>query len=298
MNKSISFISVNYNGLAQTCDFIKSVQANVHSCAYEIIIVDNGSVNDEAAALKLRFPDIKTIRSEVNLGFAGGNNLALDAAVGDYLFFINNDTEILEDHLDLLCKALEEHPEAGMVCPKICFFSDKSIIQYAGYTPMKGFRMKNEMLGYGKKDDGTFDKAGFTAFPHGAAMLVRREALRDAGPMPQMYFLYYEELDWALMFSRKGWKVYFEPSCTIYHKDSLTTRRHGPVFTYYMTRSRLIFARRNLEGSQRKLSILFTRYIASAKCFIVNLLHGRLDSAAAVLRANRDFIRMNKEGKI
>ena len=298
MKKRVSFISVNYNGIAQTSDFIKSVQANVHSCPYEIIIVDNGSRNDEAAALKLQFPCIKTIRSAENLGFAGGNNLALEYAVGDYLFFINNDTEILEDHIDLLCKALEEHPDAGMVCPKICFFSDKSIIQYAGYTPMKGFRMKNEMLGYGEKDDGSFDRAGFTAFPHGAAMLIRREAITQVGPMPEMYFLYYEELDWALMFSRKGWKIYFEPSCTIYHKDSLTTRRHGPVFTYYMTRSRLIFAQRNLEGFQRVLSILFTRYVASFKHLIVNLMHGRLDSASAILRANRDFIRMKMEDKI
>lgn len=298
MKKTVSFISVNYNGIAQTSDFIRSVQANVHSCPYEIIIVDNGSRNDEAAALKLQFPCIKTIRSAENLGFAGGNNLALEYAVGDYLFFINNDTEILEDHIDLLCKALEEHPDAGMVCPKICFFSDKSIIQYAGYTPMKGFRMKNEMLGYGKKDDGSFDRAGFTAFPHGAAMLIRREAITQVGPMPEMYFLYYEELDWALMFSRKGWKIYFEPSCTIYHKDSLTTRRHGPVFTYYMTRSRLIFAQRNLEGFQRVLSILFTRYVASFKHLIVNLMHGRLDSASAILRANRDFIRMKMEDKI
>lgn len=298
MKKRVSFISVNYNGIAQTSDFIRSVQANVHSCPYEIIIVDNGSRNDEAAALKLQFPCIKTIRSAENLGFAGGNNLALEYAVGDYLFFINNDTEILEDHIDLLCKALEEHPDAGMVCPKICFFSDKSIIQYAGYTPMKGFRMKNEMLGYGKKDDGSFDRAGFTAFPHGAAMLIRREAITQVGPMPEVYFLYYEELDWAMMFLRKGWKIYFEPSCTIYHKDSMTTKRFGPVFTYYMTRSRLIYAWRNLSGAERWMSIMFTRYVASAKSFIINLLHGRFDSAKAVVKANADYIKMKKQGKI
>lgn len=298
MKKTVSFISVNYNGIAQTSDFIRSVQANVHSCPYEIIIVDNGSRNDEAAALKLQFPCIKTIRSAENLGFAGGNNLALEYAVGDYIFFINNDTEILEDHIDLLCKALEEHPDAGMVCPKICFFSDKSIIQYAGYTPMKGFRMKNEMLGYGKKDDGSFDRAGFTAFPHGAAMLIRREAITQVGPMPEMYFLYYEELDWAMMFLRKGWKIYFEPSCTIYHKDSMTTKRFGPVFTYYMTRSRLIYAWRNLSGAERWMSIMFTRYVASAKSFIINLLHGRFDSAKAVVKANADYIKMKKQGKI
>lgn len=294
----VSFITVNYNGLLQTSEMIRSVKANVHSCPWEMIVVDNGSRENEAEILRKEFPDIKTVRSEVNLGFAGGNNLALEHACGDFLFFINNDTEILEDNVWKLCKALEDNPEAGIACPKILFWSDRDTIQYAGYTPMHGFRMKNRMVGYGEKDDGRFDRAGFTAFPHGAAMMVRREALEDVGPMPEIYFLYYEELDWGLMFGRKGWKTFFEPSCTIFHKDSMTTRRHGPVFTYYMTRSRLIFASRNLEGFQRRMSILFTRYVASPKNLIVNILHGRSDSAAAVLKANRDFIRMKREGKI
>lgn len=298
MSKLVSFISVNYNGRQQTADLVRSIMRNVRSCPWEIIIVDNGSREDEARLLKEEFPGITTVRSEENLGFAGGNNLALKHAKGEFLFFINNDTEIPADNVDRLCTALEEHPEAGMVCPKICFFSDTSLIQYAGYTPMRGFRMRNEMIGYARKDDGSFDNPGFTAFPHGAAMMVRREALEDVGPMPEVYFLYYEELDWALMFRRKGWKVYFEPSCTIWHKDSLTTKRHGPVFTYYMTRSRLVFATRNLSGTQRLLSVLFTRYVASAKCLAVNLLHGRFDSARAVVRANKDFINMKKSGNI
>ncbi|MGN1210493.1 MAG: glycosyltransferase family 2 protein [Candidatus Cryptobacteroides sp.] len=298
MNKLVSFISVDFNGYAQTADMIRSIMLNVRSCRWEIIIVDNGSREDETRMIKKEFPQVITVRSNENLGFAGGNNLALEHAHGDYLFFINNDTEILQDNVHKLCKALEENPQAGMVCPKICFFSDKSVIQYAGYTPMRGIRMRNDMIGYGRKDDGSFDKPGFTAFPHGAAMMVRREALEDVGPMPEMYFLYYEELDWAMMFQRKGWKIYFEPSCTIYHKDSMTTKRHGPVFTYYMTRSRLIFAYRNLGGIQKWMSIMFTRYVASAKCLITNILHGRSESARAVFRANRDFRKMKREGRI
>ena len=101
-----------------------------------------------------------------------------------------------------------------------------------------------------------------------------------------------------MMFARKGWKIYFEPACTIYHKDSMTTKRFGPVFTYYMTRSRLIFARRNLSGMQRWLSIRFTRYVASGKSFIVNLLHKRGDSALAVIRANIDYIKMRSRKEI
>ena len=78
----------------------------------------------------------------------------------------------------------------------------------------------------------------------------------------------------------------------------MTTKRFGPVFTYYMTRSRLIYAWRNLSGAERWMSIMFTRYVASAKSFIINLLHGRFDSAKAVVKANADYIKMKKQGKI
>ena len=199
----VSFISVNYNGLELTRKMIQSIIANVKSCDFEIVIVDNGSASNEAEVLQKEFPQVISIRSEQNLGFAGGNNLALKEATGDLLFFINNDTEILEDNIDKLCKVMEDEPAVGIVSPKVCFYSDKSVIQYAGYTPMRGFRMKNEMVGYGKKDDGTFDRPGLTAFPHGAAMMVRRKALEEVGPMPELYFLYYEELDWAMMFLHK-----------------------------------------------------------------------------------------------
>lgn len=294
----VSIISVNYNGLELSSRMIESLMENIHSVPYEIIVVDNGSKEDEASILQQRFPQIKAIRSEKNLGFAGGNNLALPYAQGDYLFFLNNDTEILSDNLDSLCRVFDEHPDVGLVCPKICFFFDKSIIQYAGYTPMRGFRMKNEMIGYGCKDDVSFDQEGYTAFAHGAAMMASRKALEEVGPMPEVYFLYYEELDWCKRFERKGWRIYYQPRCTIYHKDSMTTRRHGPVFTYYMTRSRLIFASRNISGAQRTFSILFTRYIASFKSILLNLIHGRSDSAKAVIKANRDFRQLKKEGRL
>lgn len=82
----VSFISVNYNGLELTKKMISSIITNVRSCDFEIIVVDNGSATNEAEVLQKEFPQIISIRSEQNLGFAGGNNLALDKANGDLLF--------------------------------------------------------------------------------------------------------------------------------------------------------------------------------------------------------------------
>lgn len=294
----VSLITVNFNGLDATCALLRSLDENIKSCEWEVIVVDNGSKKDEAALIAERFPNAVTLRSEKNLGFAGGNNLGIKKAKGDFLFFVNNDTEFLSDGISNLCKVFSDYPDTGIVCPKIKFYADKKRIQYAGYTPMKGIRMMNGMVGYGEADDGSYDSPSETAFPHGAAMMISRKALEDVGPMPECYFLYYEELDWATKFTDKGWKVRYEPSCTVYHKDSLTTGPDSPLKSYYMMRGRQMYAFRNYNGLLRFGSIAFTRHIAVPKRIITALIQGKRENAKALLRANRDFVKIVREGKL
>ena len=93
----ISFITICYNGFKDTCELIESLQEKLHSVTYEIIVVDNASHEDEAAKISRLYPSVIAIRSEVNRGFSGGNNIGIRAARGKYLFFINNDTYIESD---------------------------------------------------------------------------------------------------------------------------------------------------------------------------------------------------------
>ena len=131
----ISLITVNFNGLDLTCALLESLRRNVKT-PLEIIVVDNASGKNEAEAIQARFPEVKAVRSEVNLGFAGGNNLGARHATGEWLFFLNNDTEILEDNLGALLEAFGLDEKIGIVCPKIRFWSGSRRIQYAGYTDM------------------------------------------------------------------------------------------------------------------------------------------------------------------
>ena len=85
----LSIITVNYNGIKDTCELIDSI---TFTDDMEVIVVDNGSIDDETALISRLYPQVKTIRSDKNLGFAGGNNLGMKAAKGKYLFLINNDT--------------------------------------------------------------------------------------------------------------------------------------------------------------------------------------------------------------
>ena len=86
----ISIITINYNGLKDTCELMDTLPLD--DTSIEVIVVDNASRQDEASVIEQRYPQVKVIRSSENLGFAGGNNLGIEAASGQYLYFINNDT--------------------------------------------------------------------------------------------------------------------------------------------------------------------------------------------------------------
>ena len=294
MKPLISVISVNYNGYALTCAMVESLRRHVTS-PLEIIVVDNGSARDEAAMLRERYPEIKALRSERNLGFAGGNNLGLAAATGDYLLLLNNDTEVEDDTLHYLCETLAGNPAIGAVCPKIRFFAPPRHIQFAGYTPLTHVTLRNALIGFGMPDDGSFDTPRDTPYAHGAAMMVRREVPRKAGPMPDIYFLYYEELDWSVRIREQGWKIAYDPRCTVFHKESATSGQQSPLRSYYLTRNRLLFAWRNLHGTARMLSVAYQLCIAVPKSIAAALAHGRRDLAKAIRHGAGGFFTLKNK---
>lgn len=295
MKARISIISVNYNGFALTAAMIDSLRRHV-TTPLEIVVVDNGSARDEAALLRERYPDIVVLRSDENLGFAGGNNLGIRAATGDCLLLLNNDTEVTDDTLHHLAETLDADPSIGAVCPKIRFWTPPQAIQFAGYTPLTRITLRNGLIGFGQPDDGSYDSPHETPYAHGAAMMVRREAVGKAGPMPEEYFLYYEELDWSERLREAGYRIVYDPRATVFHKESATTGQQSPLRSYYLTRNRLLFARRNRRGAARRLSIIYQLGVALPKSVVAALLHGRRDLAAAALRGCRDFLR-HKTGK-
>lgn len=278
----LSFITICYNGFKDTCELIESLHTHIHSASYEIIVVDNASREDEATKIRKLYPTVVSIRSEENGGFSGGNNIGIRAAKGKYIFLINNDTYIESDILRPLIERLESNSKIGGVSPKIRFAFSPQNIQFAGFTPLTRITLRNDMLGYGCPDNGTFDYPHPTPYLHGAAMLIKREVIEKVGMMPELFFLYYEELDWSTHMTRAGYELWYEPTCTVYHKESQSTGQLSKLRTYYLTRNRLLYARRNLEGIERVSSILYQSTIAAAKNSLMYLFKGRLDLVGAV----------------
>lgn len=239
----VSVVTVNFNQPMVTEELLATIPESPNT---EIIVVDNGSDKDYTLSWKEKYPRVKFIRSETNLGFAGGNNLGIAEAAGDYLFLVNNDTEFTPGLTRQLAQVLDEHPKAGMVSPKIKYYNNKDIIQYAGYTPVNYYTCRNSCIGLREKDNGQYDHIiAPTAYCHGAAMMVRRAALEKAGLMNEGFFLYYEELDWCERIKKSGYETWVCTDAVIYHKESVSVGKNSRLKEYFMNRNRILFIRRN-----------------------------------------------------
>ncbi len=244
--KLVSVITVNYNHSSITDELLASVFSNNTYEPLEIIVVDNGSKENPVPAWRSKYPSVKFIRSDKNLGFAGGNNLGIQEAKGDYLFFVNNDTEFTEGLVETLVKTLEEHPEIGIISPKIRYYSQPETLQYAGFTQMNYYTARNKCIGQFEKDNGQYDHTtGETGYIHGAAMMLTRQAITRAGLMSENYFLYYEEMDWCEQLRRAGFKIWVNMQALIYHKESVSVGAKSALKEYFMNRNRILFIRRN-----------------------------------------------------
>jgi len=280
-----SIISVNYNQPGVTIDFLKSIKANSLNENIEVVLVDNGCIEDHRAAFEKVYPDLVYVKSDVNLGFAGGNNLGISAAKGDFLLLLNNDTEITPDLVSTLRNTMEENSEIGMISPLILYYDQQDIIQYAGFTQMNYLTGRNSGIGSMDINMGQYDHVSReTAFCHGAAMMCRTEDLKSVGLMEEHFFLYYEELDWCEKFKRAGKKIWFTGETKIYHKESMSVGKESSIKTYFMTRNRMLFIRRNTGYLNTLGFSLFFIFFSCSKQISVYFKKGRKDLVKWVIR--------------
>ncbi len=280
----VSIITVNYNQGKVTAELLRSLRGVTYP-SVEIVVVDNGSPRENPDLLKEQFPEITLVKTGENLVFAGDNNAGIRVSKGKYLMFLNNDTEVEPGFLEPLVGLLEKNPNIGMVSPKVKYFYKPAVLQYAGFTRMNPYTVRNKGIGYMMPDSPQYNTIAETNYIHGAAMMLPQRVVEEVGLMPEIYFLYYEEYDWTEMVKRAGFKIYYHPESTVYHKESVTTGVESPLKTYYINRSRLIFTRRNIRGLALFISLFFQIFISLPKNTLLFLLKGQFGNTIAYLRA-------------
>ncbi len=276
----VTFITVNFNQLELTCEMFDSLR-KISYDNFEVILVDNASKVNPEAHVRKYYPEVKVIVSDENLGFAGGNNLAIPYCSGEYLFFINNDTELVVDVVQDLLAVFDKVPNLGMVSPKLCYFPEdtdnQQIIQYVGTTPVSNITGRNKTIGTMELDKGQYTELKPTPYAHGAAMMMPRKVLDEVGMMSEKFFLYYEELDWCERIRRAGYEIYVEPNTLIYHKESVSVGKMSAFKTYYLTRNRILFMRRNRTKMQLMFFYLFLITVTIPKNVILYAIKGDWD---------------------
>ena len=257
----VSIVAINFNQLKVTEAFLDSL-LKVTYPNIEVIVVDNASHIDPCEYLQKKYPNYKFIRSNDNLGFAGGNNLAIRKAKGDYFMMLNNDTEVDPDFLQPLVECMESNQKVGMVGSKVRFFDRPEIIQYAGSTPMTRFTATAHFIGFNEKDVGQYDTETVTSFASGAAMMTSRKLCKDVGLMASFFFLYYEELDWQERIRKAGYEIRFIPTSLVFHKHSISVGKGSALQAYWQTRNRFLLIRRNFGNFEVFISFIYMTFFA------------------------------------
>ena len=136
-----------------------------------------------------------------------------------------------------------------------------------------------------ERDMGQHDTLKETDLAHGCAMMVPRRVIDKVGIMPELFFLYYEEIDWCESIKRGGYKIYFVPQSKVYHKESMSVGKKSTLKTYYMTRNRLLYMRRNSSGLLKMMSLMFFVTFSLPKNILTYVKQREIEHVKAFWRA-------------
>ena len=266
---TVSIIIVNYNQIGLTAECIKSIYEKTDKTDFEIIVVDNASPEGDPEILLKSFPEIKLIKSVENLGFAGGNNLGVKHASGDFILLLNNDTVLENDAISICRNFLDSHPECAVVASKILNYEDDGIqhncqrFPSATYNLIELFRLQ-KLMSEKKKGEvllGSFFSHDHPVYPDwvwGTFFMFRRSLLKQFKneQLPDDFFMYFEDMQWCLEINHMGYKIGFEPAAVIRHRKG-GSEGNKPLF---MKENEKKFMKMHYPLWQRIL-IGFTRFL-------------------------------------
>jgi hypothetical protein len=206
----------------------------------ELIVVDNGSSDGSVEMVRSTFPQVRLIANDENRGFPAANNQGIAVAGGRYVFLLNPDTEVVGDALRTLVNFADAHPDVGVVGPQLLnpdgtVQSSRrrfptlatALFESTWLEPVAPRRVLTRYRVLDHPDDAIID----VDWVDGAALMARREAIEQVGPLDEGFFMYSEELDWCRRFRQVGWRVVYLPTAQIVHhrgksSEQVVTARH------------------------------------------------------------------------
>ncbi len=236
---NVSVVVLNYNGRQHLAPCLESLKAiDYPRDSLELVLVDNASTDGSCEFVRRQFPDVRVIESDVNRGFAGGNNLAARAVRGEYVVFLNNDMAVEPGFVSGLVEAVRSRPGVASAAAKILNW-DGSAFDFCG--GVLNFAGHAEQVGFGEPfDEKAYGDVVPTPFACGGAMIVKRDVFLDLGGFDEDYFIYFEDVDFGWRLWLCGWDVVFAPRAVVRH------RHHGTMSGFSNYRRTLLYERNAL----------------------------------------------------
>ena len=244
MSPLVSIILVNWNG-AQHLPVCFNALRRQTVRDFEIILVDNCSHDNSLALLARDFPEVKVLALQENLGFAGGNNVGLRAAQGEFIILLNIDTEVDEHWLEEVIAAFERHPEAGSVASKMKLLDQRDKFHTTGdFYRVDGVPGNR---GVWEVDRGQYDREEYVFSTCGGSAAYRRSTLDQIGLLDEDFFFSCEDVDLGWRAQLAGWRCVYAPQAVVYHK--LKATGGGATASYYDGRNFLWLIAKNYPAS-------------------------------------------------
>ena len=240
----VSIVIPHWNNVDILSECLESISATDFD-SVETIVVDNASTDNSVTLVRSNYPDIKLIENEKNYGYAGGCNIGAEAASGDYLIFLNNDTVQEKDWISNLIKTINSDDKIAAVQPKILNYYDRNVFDYAGgsggHMDIYCFPFaRGRIFSFQENDEGQYNNKEKCFWSSGTCFMVRRELFQKAGGFDKSFFAHMEEIDMCWRLYAMGFEVWVEPDSVVYHKNALTLPMYSHKKYYLNHRNSLL----------------------------------------------------------
>jgi GT2 family glycosyltransferase len=239
-----SIVIVNYNGARYLRECLRALRdQSLPAHRFEVIVVDNDSHDGSVELLRTDFPWVRVVPMRTNLGFAAGNNAGFLHAHGDHIVLLNNDTAADPHFLTELLASAAGAPAVGGVAAKLVFHADPRTLNSAGSRLLPDGHAQDR--GFRDADIGQFETDEEVFSGCGAALLLRKDMLDEAGAFDERYFMYYEDTDLAWRAHHRGWSFRYAPRSLVRHIHCGSSGEWSPFFTFHVERNRVLTSIKN-----------------------------------------------------
>ncbi|MCW2953660.1 MAG: glycosyl transferase family 2 [Conexibacter sp.] len=289
---------LSWNGREDTLACLESLARLRDDADVAVLVVDNGSRDGTAAAVRAAHPGVTVIENGANLGFAGGNNAGIVHALAhgaEWVVLVNNDATLAPDAIATMRDAASRHPDAGVLAGKLFFADPPDRIWFAGQRVSLLTGYSGVPDGHGRPDAPEFRVERQVDRAVGAFMAVSRQAIEAAGPLDDDLFAYVEDVDWSLRIRRAGFSVWFVPEAIAHHRVSASSGGEGGSTTalYYGVRNTIVVCERHRPLRSRLAALRRVSIVATFTLHALRSPHRR-----ALLAAVREGWRDAREGRL